>query len=124
MWTRISLAEPDRFRPDRSYSLHQKKVHMLKNTRLQMIVMMGISGFLGYAAASGKLDVFRRASAEPPQQLQSEKESSLIKTAEATCCSEGTSKGQLVAMLDPRAPGPRAKAEAEGKKPNIVFIMG
>ena len=88
-----------------------------------MIVMMAISGLLGYAAASGKLDVFRRANAEPPQPSQADKESNVAKPA-ATCCSEGLAKGQLVAMLDPRAPGPRAKAEAEGKKPNIVVIMG
>ena len=95
---------------------------MLKNSRAQMIAMLAVGGLLGYVAASGKLDVFHSAKAEPPQQSLADKESSAVKAA--ACCSEGLTKGQLVAMADPRAAGPLAKAEADGKKPNIVFIMG
>jgi arylsulfatase A-like enzyme len=97
---------------------------MLKNGKVQMIAMLAIGGLLGYAAASGKLDVFRRASASPPQQPLVEKVSGPVKTASATCCSEGLTKGYLVAMADPRAASRATEAQAEGKKPNIVVIMG
>ena len=77
---------------------------MLKNTRLQMIAMLAVGGLLGYAAASGRLDVFRRASAEPLQQfLVADKESSAVKTTATACCPEVLTKGQLVAMGDSRA---------------------
>jgi hypothetical protein len=38
---------------------------MLKNTRLQMIAVLAVGALLGYVAASGNLDVFRKATAEP-----------------------------------------------------------
>jgi arylsulfatase A-like enzyme len=95
---------------------------MLKNTRLQMIAMLAVGGLLGYAAASGKLDVFRKANAEPPKQSLADKENAAVKAA--ACCSEGSTKGQLLAMADPKPAGLAGKPQAEGKKPNIVFIMG
>jgi arylsulfatase A-like enzyme len=42
---------------------------MLKNTRLQMIATLAIGGLLGYAAASGKLDLFRTANAQAPEKV-------------------------------------------------------
>ncbi|HLN31186.1 MAG TPA: arylsulfatase [Gemmataceae bacterium] len=80
---------------------------MLKNTRLQMIVMMAISGFLGYAAASGKLDVFRRANADSPQPAVASKVGNPAGAAESTCCPQGTRKAQLLAMADPKVPAGR-----------------
>jgi len=93
---------------------------MLRNSTAQMIAMLAVGGLLGYGVASGKLDVFRKAKAESPQQTLSERESSSVKSGAATCCSEGLAKGELLAMAEPRAANPRA----DGKKPNIVFIMG
>src|SRR5207237_7821341 len=40
------------------------------------------------------------------------------------CCSEGASKGQLLALADPKVKAAVAKVKANGKKPNIVVIMG
>jgi arylsulfatase len=97
---------------------------MLKNTRLQMIVMLAIGGLFGYAAASGRLDVFRKANASPPQPSVAEKERSSAQAAAATCCVEGAPKAQLVAMADPKVTNTAAKYHAEGTKPNILFIMG
>jgi arylsulfatase A-like enzyme len=97
---------------------------MLKNTRLQMIAMLAIGGLFGYAAASGKLDVFRKANAGPPQPSVADKERSSTQAATAPCCLEGAPKAQLVAMADPKVTYTAAKFQAEGKKPNIVFIMG
>src|SRR5579871_2232258 len=97
---------------------------MLKNTTVQMIAMLAVGGLLGYAAASGKLDAFRQASAQPPQPTVSEKPSSSVEST-LDCCSEGVTKGQLVAMADPKVQQAVAKAQAaNGKKPNIIFIMG
>src|SRR5260370_28957922 len=97
---------------------------MLKNTRVQMIAMLAVGGLLGFAAASGKLDVFRKASAGPPSQPVADKDSSPVKAAGATCCAEGLTKGQFVALADPKVNEAVARAEQNGKKPNIVFIMG
>src|SRR6266852_6242399 len=97
---------------------------MLMNTRLQMIVVLAIGGLFGYAAASGKLEVFRKANAEPPQLPLANKETGTPGAAVSPCCPEGSSKGQLVALADPKVTGALAKAQANGKKPNILFIMG
>src|SRR5262245_22339058 len=98
---------------------------MLKSTRMQMIAMLAVGGLLGYAVASGKLDVFRQAHAgPPPQQPLVEKTTSSVTPAIATCCSEGLTKGQLVAMADPKVTAAATKVQNAGKKPNILFIMG
>ena len=88
---------------------------MLKNTRVQMIAVLAIGGLLGYVAASGKLAVFRAANAEPGNSAvgrissPSSQDSSPVKAANATCCSEGSIKGQLFAMADPK-PSPDSDA--------------
>src|SRR5262245_29932724 len=95
---------------------------MLKNTRVQMIAMLAIGGLLGYEAASGKLDVFGRANGEQSRTSASDRESS---AADGACCPEGLTKGQLVAMADPKVKEAVAAAqEKNGKRPNILFIMG
>jgi arylsulfatase len=94
---------------------------MLKCTGVQTIAMLAVGGLLGYAAASGKLDVFHQTHAKPPEQPLAEKERSSGKCA--ACCSEGVSKGQLVALEDPKPKEGNAK-DGGTKKPNIVFIMG
>src|SRR5438552_8567339 len=101
-----------------------RREQMLKNTRLQMIAMLAIGGLFGYAAASGKLDVFRKANAGPPQPSVADKERSSVQAATSTCCLEGAPKAELVAMADPKVTNTAAGFQANGKKPNIVFIMG
>src|SRR5262249_33234809 len=98
---------------------------MLKNTRLQTIAMLAVGGLLGYAAASWKLDVFRNANAEPTRQPVVEKASSPAEAATTSCCTEGSTKTQLVALADPTVKAAVAQAEQKaGSKPNILFIMG
>jgi arylsulfatase len=94
---------------------------MLKNTRVQMIAMLAIGGLLGYAAASGRLDVFSRASEKPSQPSIAETEGN---GGGEACCCDGVTKGQLVAMANPKVNEAVAAAQKNGKKPNIVFIMG
>jgi hypothetical protein len=96
---------------------------VLRNTRLQMTAMLAVGGLLGYAAAAGKLDLSRRARAEPPQNPVASKVTSSVKAAAATCCAEGSAKGELLALADPRAK-PSVSKDDSGKKPNILFIMG
>jgi arylsulfatase len=100
---------------------------MLKNARVQMIAMLAIGGLLGYAAASGNLDLFRKALAEPGNRasvFDTRIPKSEIHRGKCTsaCCPAGLTDSQLVAMADPKPT--RQEGQQGGKKPNILFIMG
>jgi arylsulfatase A-like enzyme len=119
---------------------------MIKHIRIQTIAIVAISGLLGYMAASSRLDVFRTADAGASQQRVADKadarehspsaeailagfprsaaKQTIVskKAAEHTCCSTGAAKGQLLAMGNVNAK--LASLQADGKKPNILFIMG
>ncbi len=103
---------------------------MFSNTRLQMIAVLAVGGLLGYAAASGNLNVFRKANAEPANSTvgrisnPSYQENRPVKAADGTCCTEGATKGQLLALADPTPKASVTNTQANGKKPNILFIMG
>src|SRR5437899_2868913 len=73
---------------------------------------------------SGKHEVFRKANARRPQTAVADKERSAAQAATAPCCSEGAPKAELVAMTEPKVTKTAARFQANGKKPNIVFIMG
>jgi arylsulfatase A-like enzyme len=118
---------------------------MVKNARAQMIAVLAMGGLLGYAAASSRFDVFRVADAGPSQPRVAEKAASTplrptvgllhngaqqpvvekatrsVKAVAGTCCSQGSAKGQLLAMANNAA---AQDQPASGKKPNILFIMG
>jgi arylsulfatase A-like enzyme len=96
---------------------------MLRNSKVQMMITLAIGGLLGYLAASGQLNVLRQANAGPPPHPGANEPTSSATAAAATCCSEGSTKGQLVALANPKA-GAAANTQADGKKPNILFIMG
>jgi arylsulfatase len=88
---------------------------------------MVVGTLLGYAVASGKWNPFpqTRAAVGPEGQTVSQKgDTSCAGTPEAGYCSKGVGKGQLLALADPKATAAAARAEGNGKKPNIVFIMG
>jgi arylsulfatase A-like enzyme len=97
---------------------------VLKNTRLQMIAVLAVGGLLGYAAASGKLDPSRRALAGSPEKQAAVRTASAAKAVTSACCSENLTRGQMVAMADPKVTAAVEKLQADGKKPNIVVIMG
>src|SRR4051812_9432592 len=96
---------------------------MSKYTRMQMIAMLALGGLLGYAAASRKLDLFRKAIARPVQQPAVEIDNGAAKSP-ASCCSEGSRRDQLVALAETGVGAAGGGAEKKDKKPNIVFIMG
>src|SRR5262245_20144019 len=96
---------------------------MLRRTTAQMIAMLAVGGLLGYAAASGKFGWSRGASAGPPQQTAAGQQGSPAQPA-AACCSEGSAKGQLVALAGPGGQEAAARNKANSDRPNILFIMG
>ena len=95
---------------------------MLKNSKVLVAACIGLGVLLGYAAASGRLKPFQTADAAPPVP-----DAVLAKAASAdpscpTRC-EGANKGELLALASHNAEV-QAKAEKEGKKPNICIIWG
>jgi arylsulfatase len=95
---------------------------MLRNTRVQLAAVLAAGALFGYLAGSGRLNPFSRADAASPAP-----EGAGVQPAEggarAACC-EGMNKGALLALAEPRVREALARAERDGKKPNIVFIMG
>src|SRR5262245_4094144 len=97
---------------------------MLKSAKVQMIVMLAIGGLLGYFAASGKLGALGQVNGEQSRESVANKEGGSAQECVA-CSPEGLTKGQLIAMADPKVKEAIGKAqEKTGGKPNILFIMG
>jgi arylsulfatase len=84
-----------------------------------MAAVLAVGILLGYLAASGKLNPFSRVDAG-----QSSPETTSVRPAEPgdrpVCCEE-VNRGQLLAMADGKV---AARAPGDGKKPNILVIMG
>ena len=96
---------------------------MFKNTRVQMILVAVTCGLLGYVAATGPSRVFNWFHGPTPIQA-SEPGGTELKNQDG-CCGDGVSRiAQQLAMADPKVKAAISKAEADGKKPNILFIMG
>jgi hypothetical protein len=93
---------------------------MLRNTRVQMATALAVGALLGWLAASGRLNLFARASAG---QLLAPAESS--SGAPPACCDE-VNKCQLLALANrfspgggaaPQPPTPTAPAQASSAPP-------
>ncbi len=111
---------------------------MLNRTTAQTIAVLAVGGLLGYGASSCRLDLFHSAKAEPSRQSAKGKTADIapqpststlvaaIKPApkEGTCCAAGSAKSRLIAMANANAEAKLASLQADGKKPNILFIMG
>src|SRR5262249_25056917 len=94
---------------------------MLRNTRFQMAAGLAAGTLLGYLAASGNLNPFSRADAARSKvEAASVKPAQSATGARAACCEE-VSRGRLLALADPNAKATVARAQKNGKKPNIVF---
>ena len=95
---------------------------MFRNAKVQTLMVLAAGMLVGYVAAAGKLDVFRKAKtlrggAVGRRQI-GERDRPLRRT-------DGLTKGQMVAMADPKVQALVARAETQnGKKPNILVIMG
>src|SRR6516165_1229026 len=80
---------------------------MLRNTKVQMAAILAVGALLGYVAASGWLNPFSSASAGPTPG-----EGAAVKPA-------GPGGGG-----DPKEKTTFSGAQQNGKKPNILVIMG
>jgi arylsulfatase len=99
---------------------------MLRNMRLQMMAVLAVGALLGYLAAAGHLNPFQKVGAASPSANAAIADPSASgNEASSLCCSAGENKGQLLAMADPKRPTAGASGgQAEGRKPNILVIMG
>ena len=75
----------------------------MNRSSLPTLCAIGLGVLLGYAAASGKLELSRRANARPPEHPTFAKATNAAKPLSAACCAEHRSSVQLVAMQDPKA---------------------
>src|SRR5207248_4719192 len=87
---------------------------------LQMMAVLAIGALLGYVAAAGGLNPFHRASAAP---AVAEGTAPAPAAGQAACC-DGVDKAQVLAAVSAHNAKAMATAAQNGKKPNIVFIMG
>jgi arylsulfatase len=72
------------------------------NARVRMIVTVAVGSLLGYGAATGSLNVFRKAYAGPPQAFVADKRDRPAAVLDSACCAQGTGKGRLLAMANPK----------------------
>ncbi|HVS37136.1 MAG TPA: arylsulfatase [Gemmataceae bacterium] len=93
---------------------------MWNNAKLQFLAVLGLGALFGYAAATGKLNPFAKADPGQPEQP---KATAPAAPAAPDCCTGGLNKAALAAVASHNE-AVAEKAAAEGKKPNIVFIMG
>ncbi len=89
-----------------------------------MVAVLAAGAVLGYLAASGNLNPFARAGTAPPPQEARAARADESAGAEPACCSDGLNKGQLLALADRKAVAATARAQQDGKKPNILVIFG
>jgi arylsulfatase len=92
---------------------------MWKRSYAAAIALVAAGGLLGYAAASGKLNPFARAEAAPLGPTVAAKAAD-----KDACCTDGLDKAQLLARAEPKSRAGDGPVAADGKKPNIVVIMG
>jgi len=98
----------------------------MKGRKLQLLLVLGLGAALGYMAATGPSRLFAWVGSSSPAQAAAKDESATVAAKDCDgCCSAGAGKAQLLAMADPKVREAAARAEEKnGKKPNIVFIMG
>ncbi len=92
---------------------------MWKNAKLHFLLVAGLSALLGYAAAYGKLNPFAKADAiavEQPKAAASAEPAAPVAPA-------GLSQAGMLALA-PHNKAVSSKAADDGKKPNILVIMG
>jgi arylsulfatase len=97
---------------------------MLRNTRVQMAAVLAVGALLGYLAASGRLNPLSRAGATAPTAQPAAVKPAESDSGDCPACCEKVNRGQLLARADENAQGGAKGAQNNGKKPNILVIMG
>src|SRR6516165_2220947 len=95
---------------------------MFHKSKVQLAAVLAVGALLGYVAASGRVNPFSRANPAPtPENVATSKPAVSSGGQNGVCC-EGMNKDQFLIRADPR-PGNQDQ-QKNGKKPNILFIMG
>jgi arylsulfatase A-like enzyme len=102
---------------------------MLKSVRFQAVALIALGSGLGYLAARGEpnmSNVARADAAAGDNIVKVSGRRALDNEATSECCRSGGSQEVLLAQADFQIVQASAqkKAPAQGKKPNILFIMG
>jgi arylsulfatase len=89
-----------------------------------MVAVLAVGVLAGYLAASGRLNPFARAEADQSSRTAYQNPADDGSSVKPACCVD-VNKSQLVALADPKLSAAVAKTAAQnGKKPNILVIMG
>jgi arylsulfatase A-like enzyme len=99
---------------------------MIRNPRLQTAAVLAAGILLGYLSATDRFNPFPNAHAASLPADGMNQAGSAQRTSDAgpPSCSEGVSKGTLLALAAPKSGGAIESVQASGKKPNIIMIMG
>jgi arylsulfatase A-like enzyme len=92
----------------------------MKRTKLQFFAVFGLGALLGFVAATGPSRVFSWFQGQPTAQAA---DTNGVGAKEQPGCCD-VNKAQLLAMAGPNVKVAANRIAADGKKPNIVFIMG
>jgi arylsulfatase len=82
---------------------------MFRNSKVQMVAFVAVGALLGYLAASGRLNPFSQASVTPNSPTSASVKPEEPKGLAPACCT---------------VPPQFVNQQKDGKKPNILFIMG
>src|SRR5262245_57355189 len=99
----------------------------MKSWKLPGVAAVALGALLGYAVGAGKISLGRSADAAPSAPSGTVVQTNVPSIDAPPCCSDGLSKSQFVSAVTPPKPladAVRKGQEKNGKKPNILFIMG
>ena len=112
-------AEPAGHTPQRRHGPLMGTV-VMRRSRLQALAVLAVGATLGYAAANYDLNPLRKATAAPS--------GGVVTAAPAACPTGGYCDGldaaKVRAAIDDHNAKVSAVAQKNGKKPNILYIMG
>src|SRR5262245_56506488 len=95
---------------------------MFRNSKVQMAAVLAAGAFLGFMVSSARVNPFSRANPAPsPDKVATSKAAEPAGGQKDICCA-GTNKEQLLVRAEAK-PGNQDQKK-NGKKPNILFIMG
>ncbi|HVK19459.1 MAG TPA: arylsulfatase [Fimbriiglobus sp.] len=92
----------------------------MRSSRLQLLLVLAAGGALGYAAAVDKLNPFQRAEAAPS--VESVKPADR-QQPDGACCID-VDKAAALAAVNTHNEKVATTLQKDGKKPNVLFIMG
>src|SRR5262245_39636610 len=92
---------------------------MLRSSRLVPLLTLVVGGLGGWAAASGRLDSMLRA-----ESRLTEPSAPAVACSTAGGCCDSADKAAILASIASHNEKVAANRQKDGKKPNIVVIMG